>query len=102
MGARVAEGAARIRKCLGLRAWQDALEAARNRQADLEALCAGLDDATTPHVRALLEAALRDDRAIEPEVAHLRARAQQQLQQAGLRMRAASQYRVLAPPRPRD
>lgn len=101
LAGRVAAGAARIRECLGLRAWQDALEAARNRQANVEALCALAHRLPAPHVRALLEAALRDGRALEPEIANLHARCQQRLHEASLRARAASQYCGLAAPHPR-
>lgn len=101
LAARIAAGAARIREYLGRRAWQDALEAARNRQANVEALCALARAIPAFQARTLLEAALGDGRALEPEIAHLHARCQQQLHEASLRAHAASQYCGLAAPHPR-
>lgn len=95
--ARLADDTAQIRECLRTRGWEAALDAARRRQADLEALGAAGQAAPPQRTRALLERALHETWALTPEIARLRESAAAQLQQTGRRARASAAYRGLAP-----
>lgn len=94
---RITEGTARIRACVQARDWGGALAAARARQADLEAL-ARLGAIPTASARSVMEAALRGDRAVEPEVRRLRTLARTRLRHLSRGLHASSEYRVLGDP----
>lgn len=92
---RIVDSTTRLRQFLQTRKMEEALAAARNRQSDIEALCALALATPTPPIRELLEAALREGHALEPEIMRVHALAAEQLQQFGRRLRASAEYRVL-------